>query len=119
MDTLTDLIFLLAFSALVNHELDAIRQAEWRFFFAPFGLSDETAYRIFVFLHAPLLVWIFASMQAQSFQIGFNIFLIIHAILHWLLRNHPLIHFNNAFSRLWIFGGALLAILHLLLLLNA
>ena len=112
MDT-TDLPFLIGMAFLFAHELDAIQNHEWRFFFALLPVSDAAAYHIFTAVHIPLFVLILWNAQALGFQIGFDVFLIIHAGLHWMLRNHPKIKFNNGFSRLWIFGGALLAIIHL------
>lgn len=116
MHTIPDLIFLTGLACLFVHELDAIQQKEWRFFFAPFNLSDEHAYPLFIALHVPLFVLIVANVHTQSFQIGLDTFLIVHAMLHWLLRNHPHINFNNAFSRLWIFGGGALGAVHLIVL---
>lgn len=101
---------------LIGHELDAIYRKEWRFFFASTSISDETAYRIFTFLHVPAFVLIILNLDSYGFQVGFDIFLIIHAGLHWMLRNHPKINFNNWFSRLWIYGGALLGVVHLILI---
>lgn len=110
---MTDLLFLSGLCALIIHELDAIQQEEWRFFFGWTDMSDQTAYRIFAAAHFPLLIWILASYPARSFQIGMDLFLIAHAIVHTLLRNHPLIHFNTRFSQVWIYGGAVFAIAHL------
>ena len=117
METWTSLLFILNVTFITMHELDAIYQHEWRFFFAPTSLSDEAAFRLFTALHVPLLVLILWNLQSVPFQMGFDIFLIIHAGLHWLLRNHPLITFNNWFSRIWIFGAAFLGTIHLILLL--
>jgi hypothetical protein len=108
-----DLIFYSGIACLLIHELDAIQQHEWRFFFALSSINDKRAYHIFVALHLPLFVLIFWYLPSSTFQIGFDIFLMIHAGLHGLLRNHPLITFNNGFSRLWIWGGAVLGAIHL------
>ena len=109
-----DLIFLTGLSFLViGHELDAIQNHEWRFFFAKIPISDQAAYQIFTALHVPLAVWIIWAWQNPSFQFWFDIFLIAHGLVHWLLRNHPKVKFNNNFSRLWIFGGAFLGLIHL------
>lgn len=110
-----ELLFLVNVSWLLAHELDAIQQREWRFFFARFGLDETQGQRLFIGLHVPLLVFIFANLAVPAFQIGFNLFLLVHAGLHWALRHHPLIEFNSSFSRLWIFGAVPLALLHLLL----
>jgi Family of unknown function (DUF6713) len=116
METSIDLLFLIAVAFLFNHELDAIQQGEWRFFFALVPISDEAAYRIFTALHVPLLVFIMWNLQSSWLQVGLDIFLIVHAVLHWLLRNHPKIKFKTWYSRLWIFGGALIGLVHLSLL---
>ncbi len=108
------LIFLLNIAWIMAHELDAIQQEEWRFFNLPFALDDELAYRIFTILHVPLFIAIMFALDNTAFQIGMNIFLIAHAILHWLLRNHPQVNFNNGFSRLLIFAPVPTAIWHLI-----
>lgn len=111
-----DLIFLTGLCFLViGHELDAIQQHEWRFFFAKIPVSDQTAYQVFTALHVPLSIWIIWVWQNPSFQFWFDIFLIAHAGVHWLLRNQPLITFNNWFSAVWIYGAAAIGLLHLLL----
>lgn len=117
MNNFPELLFYLVVGFLaIGHELDAIQQREWAFFFDPFPVSDETAYRLFVALHIPLFVWIAQNLMVPSFQIGFDLFVIAHAAVHWLLRNHAKINFNNWFSRFWIFGGAVLALCHLAIL---
>ncbi|MFZ4829117.1 MAG: DUF6713 family protein [Phototrophicaceae bacterium] len=117
MSTWTEYVFLMGLVCLVLHELDAIQQKEWRFFFRSF-LADQTSYRLFVFLHFPLLLWILWALDSTQFQIGMSLFLVIHAGLHWVLRNHPLIQFENSFSRVWIYGGATFGLIHLILLLS-
>ncbi|MDX2163421.1 MAG: DUF6713 family protein [bacterium] len=102
-------------AALINHELDAIQQQEWRFFLGWTGLSDASAYRLFTAAHLPLMVGILAALPDARFQIGFDAFLILHAVAHFALRRHPAIHFNTGFSRLWIYGGAALGLVHLVL----
>lgn len=117
MVTGPELVFLGVISFFFVHELDAIRQSEWRFFFRPVRMRDETAFKIFTALHAPLFVVILAYMEASAFQVGFDSFAIIHGLLHFSLRNHDLVEFDSWFSRFWIYGGSLLAGLHLVLVL--
>ena len=117
MNTLLDLLFLVNIGMLaIGHELDAIRQKEWRMFLNWTGISDDRQYQIFTALHLPLFVWIVWQWQSPTFQIGFNIFLMLHAVAHFVLRKHPLINFDSNFSRFWIYGGALLGATHLMLL---
>jgi hypothetical protein len=115
MDAVPRLLFLTAVSVLLVHELDAIRQREWRFFFAPLPVSDETAYRVFTALHAPLLVVILLSLESPLFRVGVDSFAVVHGVLHLALRNHPLVSFDSWFSRGWIVGGSVLGGLHLAL----
>lgn len=100
------------------HELDAIYQGEWRFFNIPFQLADSTAYRIFTVIHVPLFILILWAMPSEKFQIGFDIFIIGHALPHWVLRNHPELHFNNWFSRILIFVPVISSIIHLIVMIN-
>jgi hypothetical protein len=116
MTALADLVFLLGVSCLLLHELDAIHEKEWRFFFMPVSLEDESAYRLFVALHLPLFFFILWNIQQTWLQIPLDIFLVVHGGLHLLLRNHRLIAFDTWFSWLWIYGGALIGLVHLLLL---
>ncbi|MEO0564916.1 MAG: DUF6713 family protein [Chloroflexota bacterium] len=114
-------LFFLNIALIFAHELDAIYRHEWRFFQALLGLSermsDEAFYRVFTALHIPLLVVILWAAPSRAFQIGFDIFLMIHLGLHIGLRRHPLIDFNNPFSFALIGAAALGGALHLLLLL--
>ncbi|MEM7132822.1 MAG: DUF6713 family protein [Chloroflexota bacterium] len=115
MNSLIDLLFLTALAfLLIGHELDAIRQREWRFFFASISVSDQAAYRIFTALHVPLVVAILWYMESFWLQASLDIFAIAHAGIHWLLRKHPLIDFDNGFSRFWIYGAAALGGIHLI-----
>ena len=113
-----DVLFLVAVGWFAVHELDAIRRREWRFFFTPLPVSDETGYRLFVALHLPLFVAILWLLPSQVFRLGFDVFLIGHAGLHLGLRNRPTVAFDDPFSWLWIYGGAVLGAVHLLVALG-
>jgi hypothetical protein len=107
------LSFMTGLAALLLHELDAIQQEEWRFFLGWTGMSDETAYRIFVAAHLPLFVAILLLLNDPGFRLAMAAFLVLHAVVHFALRRHPLIRFNDGFSRLWIYGGAALGLAYL------
>ncbi|KAB1197501.1 MULTISPECIES: DUF6713 family protein [Haloferax] len=109
----SSMLFFSVVSFLFVHELDAIRQREWRFFFAPFSVRDETAFELFTALHAPLFVVVLLFLESAAFQLAFDSFAIVHGLLHLGLRNHPLIQFESWFSRFWIFGASVLGALHL------
>lgn len=113
MPTVSRILFLSVLTFLVVHELDAVRQQEWRFFFAPVPVSDDTAYRVFTTLHVPLFVLVLWFLESPLLQVGVAGFALLHGILHFLLRTHPLLAFESWFSWLWIVGAAALAALQL------
>ncbi len=53
-----DLTFYLGLSLLLTHELDAIKQHEWRVFPGLTNFKDNFSYHIFVALHIPLFILI-------------------------------------------------------------
>ena len=108
-------LFLFVIAFILNHELDAIKKKEWRFFFAKIPLDDNKAYQLFTGIHIPLFILILSNLSSSGFQVGFDLFMIAHAGVHWLLRNHALVNFNDNFSRIWIYGGGLIAAVHLLI----
>ncbi len=112
-----DVLFLTCLAWLFAHELDAIKQHEWRILPLTSWMRDDAGYVVFVLLHIPLMVVIILALPSQTFQVGMDMFLILHGGLHILFRNHPAYTFNNALSKMLIFGVIPLAILHLLLLL--
>lgn len=108
-----DFFIVVGLSALLLHEMDAIQQQEWRFFFIWTGMSDRAAYRWFIVAHLPLIAGLLMGLHIIPVQHGLAIFLLLHAVAHTLLRHHPLINFNNVFSRIWIYGGAVAGALFL------
>ena len=109
-------LFMVNVAWLFAHEMDAILRHEWRLFFFLKPFSDVAAYRLFTALHIPLFVLILSQLQVSQLQVIFDAFLVIHAGLHVLFRNHPQYEFNNWFSNMWIFGAVPLAVLHLVLM---
>ena len=118
-------LFWTGFALLLSHELDAVAQAEWRLL--PFLnlLPDETAYIVFVTLHVPLmavLMWLLAypsSLVRRRSQIAIDAFLAVHAVLHWLLSGEMAYTFHSGFSNALIFGGGVVGLLHMLLVVRA
>lgn len=88
MVSLSEILFFSAVSSLFVHELDAIRQHEWQFFFASLSVRDEITPPTFTALHAPLFVVVLVYLESPAFQLGFDAFVIFHALLHLGLRNH-------------------------------
>ena len=115
-------VFALAFSALLAHELDAVHKREWRLLFVLRTMPDEPARRAFVLAHVPLvavLLWLVVHpAEGVRFwtEVGLDGFMVLHAGLHLRLSNRTLYVFNTSHSRLLIFGAAALALAHLAIL---
>lgn len=115
-----DFLFYLAFSSLVAHELDAVHKHEWRLLFVLRTMPDESARRAFILIHVPLfavLLWLAAYPGAEVrywTMLGLDVFMVVHAGLHWQLSSHTKYEFNTPHSRLMIYGAAALAAAHLL-----
>lgn len=102
--------FLLGFSFLLTHEMDAIRCQEWRIFPGLARMSERSGYVTFTAIHVPLyaaLLWGLAQGDETTGSLitGLDIFFLIHLIAHVLLRHHPENRFGSWFS--WsLFTGA-------------
>lgn len=120
--TTLNVLFFVNIAWFATHELDAIYRHEWRTFqsMTPWlgRLSDLDAYRLFTLLHIPLTLAIIWAAQYPLFQIGFDLFLIVHVGLHWLYRHHEHNEFEGWFSWALIVGAGLFGALHLVLLLT-
>lgn len=115
-------VFYTGFAFLIAHELDAVAQEEWRLLPLFNLLRDNTAYSVFVTAHVPLfagLLWLTAhpsfGVRNRS-QFGVDIFLIVHAVLHALMAGDARYMFHSSLSSALIFGGAVVGLLHLLML---
>ncbi len=117
-----DLIFYLGLSFLFAHELDAIKQHEWRIFPGLSNLEDNLSYQLFVALHIPLFVlilWLLCHPSEQIhfwFQLSIDGFLIIHLGLHHFFKSHDKYEFTQQFSKIIINLAALTGLIHLILL---
>lgn len=118
-------LFWLGFSLLLAHELDAVRAREWRLLFVLRRMPETRAQDAFVVAHVPLvaaLLWLLTSPSPEVrlySQIASDLFLIVHAGLHWRLRKHPLYDFHSGISRALIFGAAAVGAAHLSILMLA
>ena len=119
---MTYAIFILLISLFLLHEMDAIRTKEWRMFVIFKNIPDESAYRIFTLAHMPLfflVLWIIIQGEATAKFVLYcvtDIFLIAHAMTHYLFKNNKNNGFTSGFSKILINSMAVLAIIHLSLL---
>ncbi len=118
------IIFVVAVALLFTHELDAIKRHEWRLMPIINRLSDETGYVVFVIAHIPLfglLLWAINIPQTEvgtPFQIAISVFCVVHALLHYLYKNHPANEFNNPLSQFLIWGAGIAGVGHILSVVN-
>ncbi len=114
-------LFLFNLSLFLLHEMDAIRRSEWQLFIVLKDMEDSKAYKVFTFIHLFLYLLILTLLFSEYQTIVFwflDIFFIIHTILHLFFEKHPRNGFKNAFSRLIIYPMGILAVIHLLFLIN-
>ena len=118
------ILFALNFSLLLLHEMDAIRAKEWKMFIFLKDMKEQNGYVLFSVLHLPLYFWvIFTISQIWSGGAGYalvylltDIFLIVHAVIHFFFRKHAENRMNAAYSMILIYGMGALSIAHLSLL---
>jgi hypothetical protein len=119
-----DFVFRLGLACLITHELDAVKQREWRFLFGLRRLPDEVASVVFILGHVPLLAVILALCENGDPLVAdwsrgvLDIFCIGHALLHWHLRKNPACTFSSRASRAPIIGAAGLGGVHLFLMMR-
>jgi hypothetical protein len=105
-------LFLLSFSTLLVHEMDAVHELEWRILF-PFSLikNDETAHVAFTGAHVPAIAaLLFAltrpSPAADRVATGLSLFSVGHAVAHAVFRWKKWGGFRSSFSKTLIYGAA-------------
>ncbi|MBA3470408.1 MAG: hypothetical protein H0T53_12280 [Herpetosiphonaceae bacterium] len=109
---MANFFFFVTLSFLLAHEMDAVRRSEWHVF--P-GLSrlknDEYGYMIFTIIHVPLYLLLLLGLFSDggrlnySVVIGFDIFCMVHVLLHVIFMKHPRYKFNNWLSWSLILGA--------------
>ena len=115
--------FLVSFSTLLVHEMDAVRELEWRILF-PFNLikNDEAAHIAFTGAHVPVIAALLqaltpASPTAHFVATGLSCFCVGHAAVHAVFRWKHWGGFKSLFSKSLVYGTAAAGIVDLLLLL--
>lgn len=115
MDIVLALVFAVELSLLFIHEMDAIRQKEWRMFVVLKDMEETRAYRVFTLIHLPLYIAVLTLLMVQPMAayIIVDIFLIGHSLVHILFRAHKANALNSTYSRMLIYPMGMLAIVHL------
>jgi hypothetical protein len=100
---------------MLAHELDAIQCREYLMHPLTYWLPPRVGYHVFVAAHVPILMAIFHWHSRRRFRLGWNIFSIIHVVLHIGFLWHPLNQFRSAFSWILIGGSGLFGAIDLFL----
>ena len=109
-------LFIALLAMFIGHELEAVAQHEWRLLYVLRAMPDALAQDIFVLAHVPivfLLVWLgwhSAERVRSVTRVGCAVFMVVHAGLHWRLREDPLYTFHSATSIFLIFGSLVPAV---------
>ena len=105
--------FWLGFSILLVHEMDAVRLKEWRILPVLAQLDDQRGFALFTLAHIPICTLLLMGLSSEivadgkgTLMLGLDWFMIVHAGLHFLLRNLPRNEFKTVFSWLLIGGAA-------------
>lgn len=114
-------LWVLCVALFAGHELDAVAQSEWRLLYGLRDLDPRLGQALFIALHVPLvaaLIWLTGHSRpalrrnSQRLLAGFAV---VHAGLHYNLRQHPLYLFDSPWSQGLIFACGAAGLLYLML----
>lgn len=107
--------FLASLALLLTHEMDAVREREWRMLW-PFSLlriDDDVACRVFVGAHAPVYGALFGALCSSSTRgrsrtagavaTALSAFAVVHGVAHFAYASV----FRSAWSRALVYGASL------------
>ncbi len=118
MFTFTLVLFSILLSLLFIHEMDAIRNAEWKMFAVLKDMDNDKACQVFTLLHLPLYAALLFVMLSRYQTIAFyvvDLFLIVHTILHFLFEKHNENGLKNFLSRSIIYSMGVFAGIHIII----
>ena len=99
------------------HEIDAVRCKEWRIFPGLSSLGDKWGHLVFMIAQIPIFFFIYNALVApelkDSFIPYFNVFLILHTLLHVLYLKHQKNLFKDWVSWVLIVGAGVSGIFSL------
>jgi hypothetical protein len=115
----SDIFFYLGLSAIIIHEMDAVRCKEWRIFPGLSLLDDNWGFKIFMIAHVPLFYFLFWGLMGQSdnsqLKFGLDIFFIVHVGLHLLFLRHKKNEFKDSVSWTVILSAGLFGLIDILI----
>ncbi|MFN3840736.1 MAG: DUF6713 family protein [Cyclobacteriaceae bacterium] len=115
----SEIFFYLGLSAMLIHEMDAVRCKEWRIFPGLSLLNDNWGFRLFMIAHVPLFCLLFWGLMAEGnpaqLKFGLDIFFIVHVGLHVLFLKHKKNEFKDLASWTIILSAGLFGLLDILI----
>lgn len=116
MENIWTFLFIVNISLLLVHEMDAVKNREWRMFIVLKDMEDEKAGRIFLLAHVPLYATALFLLMSPAKLILFyilDVFLILHAVVHFGFRHHKHNSFTSTISKAIIYMMAAISAVHL------
>jgi hypothetical protein len=109
------ILFYVALTFMLIHEMDAVRCREWRIFPGLSSLKEPLAFRMFIVAHIPLFFTLFWSLKTlkdpSELIFWLDIFFALHVFLHLLFLRHKNNEFKDWISWTFISGAGLFGIL--------
>jgi hypothetical protein len=117
----TNVVFMIAITFLLVHEMDAIHCKEWTIFPGLSRLTEETGYLVFTLAHLPLIFLVLAGLAGgqiflPAVRITLDVFCLAHIGLHVLFNHHPKNGFGSRFSWLIILGTGLAGLVDIVIM---
>jgi len=120
MRQLSELLFYLGLGSLITHELDAMTHHEWRLLPILNSLAESDAAQLFVILHVPVFAILIALLASLNLTIRLRArqvtaaFMVVHAMLHTLLQNHPAYTFHDPLAYSLIYSAGICGCIYFL-----
>jgi len=111
----------LGIAFLFSHELDAVKNHEWRIIPGLNLLSEEVGETLFLLFHIPLYTLVIASVASLNMErrdrAGLVIcsFFVAHAVAHYLFSEMPAYEFSSLVSDILILGAAISGVAYFVL----
>jgi len=117
------IVSVLNLAFIIMHEFDAIRRREWKMFGFLKGFSEKSQYTIFLWVHFPLLLFVFYYFRTVFYGdscilwLLWNCLMILHFAVHLIALRWKSNVFDYA-SFIWIGGTALTSLINIILIIK-